>query len=346
MTVDASDPTTTADTAVDTAGTAPALGLTLPQRGALFGVATVGEMLDLAVEADAGGAFDSVWVGDSLTAKPRQESVTMLAAVAARTTTVRLGTACMASFPVRDPVTFAYQWASLDVLSGGRTRLNACTGLVAHDRASAREGAHWGVEDRERAARMEEHIAICRRLWTEDDVTFAGRFRSFEGLTIEPKPVQRPCPVWIAANPFPGPFYERSLRRVATLADGWMSVELAPGMLGDAWRHVRAYLEKGGRDPEAFPTVAYHNVNVAADRGAALEETSRFLDAYYGPSFTDAMKAAWTAAGTVDEVAADLRALVAAGARSIAVRFTSWDQRGQFKRFVEEVVPRLRTAAA
>src|SRR6266568_4806874 len=80
---------------------------------------------------------------------------------------------CMASFPVRDPVIFAYQWATLDLLSAGRMLLAACTGIVAGG-ASAREGALWGVADRERAARLAENIDICRRLWSEDDVTFSG----------------------------------------------------------------------------------------------------------------------------------------------------------------------------
>src|SRR5262249_57574614 len=80
---------------------------------------------------------------------------------------VTLGVGCMASFPVRDPVIFAYQWATLDLLSGGRMLLAACTGIVAGG-ASAREGSLWGVADRERAARLAENIDICRRLWSKD----------------------------------------------------------------------------------------------------------------------------------------------------------------------------------
>ncbi|MDX1385611.1 MAG: LLM class flavin-dependent oxidoreductase, partial [Thermoanaerobaculia bacterium] len=171
---------------------APAFGLTLPQRGVLFGVMSYAEMLDLAAEADGCDLFDSVWVGDSLTAKPRPESIGLLGALATKTSRLRLGVGCMASFPVRDPRVFAYQWASLDQLSNGRMALAACTGLVAGG-ASAREGAIWGVADKQRAARLEENIDICRRLWQEEDVSFEGRFTSFEGATIEIKPVQDPC---------------------------------------------------------------------------------------------------------------------------------------------------------
>ncbi len=67
------------------------IGLTLPNRGVLFGATTAAEMLDLAEIADQSGAFQSVWVGDSLFGKPRMESITLLAGVAARTKHVRLG---------------------------------------------------------------------------------------------------------------------------------------------------------------------------------------------------------------------------------------------------------------
>src|SRR6478609_1883241 len=109
------------------------LGFTLPNRGVLFDVTTASEMLDLAEIADRSGAFHSVWVGDSLFGKPRMESIALLAGVAGRTKRVRLGPACMASFPLRDPVLLAYQWASLDLLAEGRTVLVVCTGIIPQE---------------------------------------------------------------------------------------------------------------------------------------------------------------------------------------------------------------------
>src|SRR6185312_8593545 len=106
------------------------IGLTLPNRGVLFGVTTPEQMLRMSEIADQSGAFQSIWVGDSLLGKPRMESITLLSGIAARTKNVRLGPACMASFPLRDPVLLAYQWASLDLLAEGRTVLVACTGIV------------------------------------------------------------------------------------------------------------------------------------------------------------------------------------------------------------------------
>jgi len=78
-------------------------GLTLPQRAALFGASSMPEMFDLARQADTNPLFDSAWVGDSLMAKPRPESLTMLGALAGITQNLKLGVGCMASFPVRVP---------------------------------------------------------------------------------------------------------------------------------------------------------------------------------------------------------------------------------------------------
>src|SRR6185437_3143841 len=87
-------------------------------------------MIELAELADRSDVFDSAWVSDSLLAKPRPEAITLLAAIAARPRRVRIGTACLASFPLRDPVLLAAQWATLDQLAHGRTVLTICSGIV------------------------------------------------------------------------------------------------------------------------------------------------------------------------------------------------------------------------
>jgi alkanesulfonate monooxygenase SsuD/methylene tetrahydromethanopterin reductase-like flavin-dependent oxidoreductase (luciferase family) len=296
-------------------------------------------MLALAREADRNRLFDSVWVGDSIMAKPRPESVALLGALASATERVRLGVGCMASFPIRDPIQFAYQWATLDLVSNGRMQLAVCTGIVAGG-VSAREGAVWGVTDGSRGNRMAENIAILRRLWSEDNVTFAGKYRSFSGVTVSPRPVQRPCPIWIAANPF-APNVDKPLERVAKIADGWMTVQLFPKMFASNWAKVSGFLGKHGKDPAAFPNIAYHNININPDRAAALNESKRFLDEYYGPVFTPEMVEAWTAAGTPAQCADNLNALARDGAKAITLRITGWDQRGQFERLVNEVLPRV-----
>lgn len=324
-------------------------GLTLPQRGALFGATTIRELLDLTQEADANPLFDSVWVGDSLMAKPRPESLTLLGALAGVTERLTLGVGCMASFPVRDPFVFAYQWANLDFISQGRMLLAACTGIVRGG-ASAAEGANWGVLDKERASRLEENIELVRALWAGGKVTHEGRWHSLQDAFVEPLPVQDPCPVWIASNPFPSEsqpqVWERALHRVARMADGWMTVQMFPGMFKTNWSKIEGFLAQENRDAASFPNIAYHNVSIGSDRQTCLEESKRFLDEYYGPVFSPEMVAAWTAAGSPDEVVDQLTALAHEGAKSITLRATSWHQRDQYQRLVDEILPRVRERVA
>ncbi|MGI9597823.1 MAG: LLM class flavin-dependent oxidoreductase [Acidimicrobiales bacterium] len=318
------------------------VGITIPQRGAMIGVAPLGELLELAPRAEATGLFDSAWVGDSLTAKPRPESIALLGTLAGMTERLRLGVGCMASFPIRDPALFAYQWATLDQISGGRMDLAACTGIVSADGASRLEGQNFGgVADVDRPLRLEENIEICRRLWAGDPLSFDGEFTSYEDLTISPKPVQNPCPIWIAANPAPGRYWERSLKRVATLADGFQTCHLAKGVVGAMAHDVLRLRADADLETDGFPIMAYHNVNIGPDRAECLAESKRFLDVYYGPVFNPSMVEAWTAAGTADQCIADLRDLADQGATAVTLRCTSFDQDGQFRLLSDSVLPEL-----
>ena len=315
------------------------LGLTIPQRGVFLGVATWPQMIALAREADQIPLFDSIWVGDSIMAKPRPDSISLLGALSAATSRVKLGVGCMASFPLRDPIVFALQWATLDFISNGRMLLAVCTGIVAGG-VSAREGNVWRIKDSVRGSRMAEHIDICRRLWSEDHVSFDGNYHTFADVTIEPRPVQQPCPIWIAANPQPREV-EKPLRRVAALADGWMSANAFPGLFSANWVKLSGYLKEVGKDPTTYPTIAYHNINIKPDRNAALEESKRFLDEYYGSVFEPSMVEGWTAAGTPQQCVDDLLRLQHIGAKAVTLRITSWDQKGQFDRVVNDVLPKL-----
>jgi len=314
--------------------------LTLPNRGVLFGVTTPGKMLEMAETADRSGLFHDVWVGDSLLGKPRMESLTLLAGIAARTQRVRIAPACMASFPLRDPVLLAYQWASLDLLAGGRTLLIACTGIVPQV-GGALEAAHYGLDNKARVERMVEWITILKRLWTEDDVTFTGRHYRLEGLTIEPKPAAKPRPpIWIANNATGSrDRIERTHRRVARHADGWQT---SLSDLDDvAWRlaDVREKAREQGRNPDALETSLYHNINVNDDRDAALAESKRFLEAYYMVDFPMDRVESWTAAGSPAECIDHLNAYARMGVHTIGLRCTAWDQIGQLRRVIDEVLP-------
>jgi alkanesulfonate monooxygenase SsuD/methylene tetrahydromethanopterin reductase-like flavin-dependent oxidoreductase (luciferase family) len=318
-------------------------GLTLPNRGVLLGITTPEQMLNMASIADESDVFQSVWVGDSLLGKPRMESITLLSGIAVRTSRLRLGPACMASFPLRDPVLLAYQWASLDLLAGGRTVLVVCTGIVPQEGGRI-EGELYGLQRRDRVERMLEWIELIKRLWTEDNVTFEGRHYRCEGISIDPKPTAKPRPpIWIANNPPPGDpeAIRRTLRRVVRHADGWETSLWNPADVGWRLDELRRLAEAEARDPATIETHLYHNINVNEDRQSALEESKRFLDAYYSMDYSPQVVDGWTATGSPDECVAHLRVYKQLGFDEVTLRMTSWDQFGQLERVMREVLPRL-----
>jgi alkanesulfonate monooxygenase SsuD/methylene tetrahydromethanopterin reductase-like flavin-dependent oxidoreductase (luciferase family) len=329
---------------------AASFGLILPNRAVILGAVTVRDLLDLTDRGEASGAFDTIWVGDSLLAKPRLESVTLLSALAAVTTRVRLGVGCMATFAHRHPLLLAQQWASLDVLSNGRSWLVVCLGGPNEaGAAQALEHAAMGIQARERIGRLEEGIVILRRLFQEQNVTHHGRFYQFDGVTLQPSPVQTPCPIWIASNPTgltwrggasaSEAVIERSFRRVARYADGWMTNKVTPAQFRQQWGHITAMARAEGRDPARLGNALYHNIHIDEDRRAALAESKTFLDKYYSTNFSASFVEGWTAAGSPKQCIEELQAYFDAGVQHVSLRLTSWDQQGQLKRFLSEVAP-------
>jgi alkanesulfonate monooxygenase SsuD/methylene tetrahydromethanopterin reductase-like flavin-dependent oxidoreductase (luciferase family) len=316
----------------------------------ILGAVAVPDLLDLTERGEASGVFDTIWVGDSLLAKPRLESVTLLSALAAITTRVRLGVGCMATFAHRHPVLFAQQWASLDVLSNGRAWLVVCLGGPNEaGAAQALEHAAMGIHARERIARLEEGIVILRRLFHDTHVSHRGRFYQFDGVTLQPSPVQNPCPIWIASNPTgltwkagasaSEAVIERSFRRVARFADGWMTNKVTPAQFRQQWGRITAMAGEEGRDPTKLGSALYHNININEDRQAALAESKTFLDKYYTADFSPSFVEGWTAAGSPKQCIEELQAYFDAGVQHVSLRMTSWDQQGQLKRFLNEVAP-------
>lgn len=314
-------------------------GLSLPNRGVLFGLTTIAEILDAAALAEESGAFDSVWVGDSFIHKPRLESIVMLSAIAARTRRVRLGTICMATFPLRHPVELALQWASLDQLSNGRTVLGACNGGGFDPELRA-----FGVVRKERVARVEEGIALLRALWGDGEVHHQGRFYRIEGVNLVPKPVQTPCPIWIAVNPRTAiesdPTVSRALERAVRLADGYMTDAVAPEEFRRRWTFMQECAARQGKDLSHFETTIHGMININDDRRMAYEESRDYFREYYTPEWpTKEIVDIWLAYGPPGECAAFVREWLNAGISTPVLRFTSHDQLGQIRRFVDEVLP-------
>ena len=315
-------------------------GLTLANRGVLIGITTVEQMLEMTGIAEASKVYDWVWVGDSILAKPRLEAITLLSAVAARTKRLRMGPACMASMALRNPIVLAYQWASLDLISGGRTVLVACTGLGSAD-LQGNEARAFGMERKDRAPRMEEQIEILKRLWTEDSVSYNGKYYSFEGVTIEPKPAQNPRPpIWTAhAHRGMPKLIERARRRTARLADGYMAANGHPAEYQETVTAIQGHMKEYGRDPGTLDTGLYYNININENRQFAFEESTKFLNAYYMTNFKPEVVKSWLAYGTPEQCIARLREYKEIGIGMITMRLTAWDQMGQLRRCIEEVLP-------
>jgi alkanesulfonate monooxygenase SsuD/methylene tetrahydromethanopterin reductase-like flavin-dependent oxidoreductase (luciferase family) len=331
---------------------ARSFGLILANRAVVLGAVKVPDLVDLTTQAERSGFFDAVWAGDSLLAKPRLESVTLLSALAAVTTKLRLGVGCMATFVHRHPVMLAHQWASLDVLSGGRTLLAVCLGGPSEaNAAQAAEHTIMSIPSAERVGRLEEGIAVLRTLFGGKNVSHRGRFYSFDNVTLEPRPTQQPCPIWIASNPtgltWKGgasaseAVIERSFRRIARHADGWMTNKLSPDEFRRQWSRIGAMAREEGRDPAKLGSALYHNINITENRQQGLEETKGFLDKYYTSNFSREFVEQWTISGGPKQCVEELRAYFDAGVGHMALRFGSWDQVGQFKRFLGEVAPAL-----
>jgi len=327
------------------------LGLLLPNQGVVFGATTVPELLELAEQAEDSGIFEGLWVGDNLLAKPRLESITLLSALAVRTKTSRLGTACMASFPLRHPVVLAAQWSALDCLADGRTVLTACIGGgPAKGNIAGNFGSEYDamqIDPTERVARMEEGIEVLRVLWTQDPANFSGKFFEFEGIAVRPQPVHKPCPpIWIANNPWvfgtsQSGTNNRQVDRVARLADGWMTVGATPEQFGSAWREICDAATHHGRNADELENAIYFNLNLNDDRTKAYTESKRFLDEYYSSDWPEWKVNVWTACGTPADCAERIRAFEPAGAQTMVIRFTSYDQKAQLARFLDEVAPLL-----
>src|SRR5499425_2818096 len=174
-----------------------------------------GPLLDLAARAERLG-FDSVWVGDSLLARPRHDPLTLLAAVAARTRKVALGTAVFLP-ALRNPVVLAHQLATLDQISEGRLVLGAG---IASDVPNIRaEFAAAGVPFEGRVGRMMEGLRLARALWNGEPVDWQGRWPIDKGV-LGPTP-HRPGgpPIWLAGSVGP------ALRRAGRHFDGWFAIE-------------------------------------------------------------------------------------------------------------------------
>jgi alkanesulfonate monooxygenase SsuD/methylene tetrahydromethanopterin reductase-like flavin-dependent oxidoreductase (luciferase family) len=324
-------------------------GLSLSNRAVLFGWATLDDLISAAQTAEASGLFHGVWVGDNLLSKPRVEALITLAAIAARTQRVQLGTICLASFPLRDPILLALQWASLDVLSHGRTILSVCIGGGAQDGPQfAHELEVMHVPSHQRVGRLVEGVTLLRRLWSEARVTHIGKYYQCTDVELLPKPVQQPLPILIASNPkeeqVDTAVVDRILRRVATYGDGWQTDATPVATFRRRFETIRAYAERQGRDASRLDSCLHLMVNINDDRERAYREAETFLASYYGAGAVSRERTElWLAYGPPAAVIEKVQAYVEAGCTTPVLRFVAPNLQEQLQRCIEEVLPAFRS---
>ena len=310
-------------------------GVLLPTRGVLVYADSNGPRVEqtwqMAETAERAG-YDSVWVGDSITSKPRLEPLTAMAAVAARTSRVKIGTAVLLN-ALRHPVHLAHATATIDNISGGRTILGVGAGR-SNNQMFVDEHAAVGVPIAERAARMEESIRVIRALWTGEPVSSDGEFYPLEDVELEPRPVQPSIPLWISSN-----WVRRGLSRVAELGDAWITNVPSTDQFNQCWDRIEQCAGEFGRDPAAIGRCLYISVNLNDSTEAALAEGDQYMQAYYSIPYDRISKQLLCVFGSPQKCIDTILAYKEAGADYFIVRFASPNQMHQMARFTEEVLP-------
>ena len=297
---------------------APRIGYLLPTREQIMeGRPGAAPLLDLAARAESLG-FDSVWVGDSLLARPRHEPLTLLAGVAGRVKRVELGTAVLLP-ALRNPVLLAHQVATLDQVSEGRLILGV--GFAADVPNIRAEFAAAGVPFEKRIGRMMEGLRLCRALWTGEPVTWDGRWQVVGG-TLAPTP-HRPGgpPLWIGGN------LQASLERAGRWFDGWFPISPDAAAFARQWAEVKAIAVDAGRDPAALSGAMYLTVCLDEDASRANTRLDAFLERYYGQPASVLRRRQAHYAGSPSGIAPWLNGYAEAGASHLVLRFAGDHER-------------------
>src|SRR5256886_3052878 len=217
-------------------------GLLLPSREVLlWKESDLAFVVEAARRAETSG-YDSVWVGDSLLARPRGEPLTLLAAVAGATKRVALGTAVLLPL-LRHPISLAHAVATLDRLAEGRLILGIGPG--AELPGTHAELKALGVPSERRVGDMLTAVERCRRLWRNEE----------PGVELSPRPIRTAGPpIWLGGA---GP---RMLRLAGAMFDGWLPLSPTPADYESGLRAVREAAEEAGRAARGGADGAQHSV--------------------------------------------------------------------------------------
>jgi probable F420-dependent oxidoreductase len=300
------------------------------------GAAPLDEFWETARQAEAAG-FDHLWAGDSprisLLDRAHADCLTIMAALAAQTKKIRIGTVPLIA-ALRNPVLLAHQLATLDVISAGRILFGVS--VAPQYKHAEFEFEACGVPFKQRAGRLEESIRVMRRLWTEESFSFAGKYYRFPEIGIQPKPVQRPIPIFVAAGD-----NENALKRVARLGDGWFTV--APTLEKYAARRnkITGFAREAGREVKDIPSALFATFHLEAEAEKAEQEGWTLAENYFRQPRA-ALPHLSPFFDTPESCAQKLQGYVDAGLTAVVARFVSPDVAGQTRLLLNEVRPRLK----
>ncbi len=256
-------------------------------------------------------------------------SLITLAVAAGATSKIKL-MSTVVLLPLYTPMVLAKMTSVLDVASNGRYHLGIGVGGEF-----PKEFEACGVPVKQRGSRANEALQVIKKLWTEKNVSFEGRFSKFSGVTLDPHPVQQPHPpIWVAGRK------ESAMRRAALYADGWIPYMYTPEMLHDSIEKIHQFAKEVGRDLSAFRPGLFIFASVYPNRDEAREQAARALGKNYAQDFSK-IAGRYTLYGNPDDCRKRLKEYVDAGARTVLV---SWacrqeDIEQNMRLIAEEVVP-------
>ncbi len=220
-----------------------------------------GDALGALAEGLEAHGFDSLWLSERISG-PAPDPVLALTYAAARTRRIKLGTS-VSVLPGRSPALVAKEWATLDVLSGGRA-LPAFGLGIAHPV----EQQAFGVARSDRASIFDEALPLLRRLWSEDTVDHDGRWFHYERMSVQPKPAH-PLDVWLGGRA------RSELRRIGRLGDGWLASFTTPEQCKAGRVVIEDEADAHGRtiDPEHFGAMVLYTHDTLPDAFAEAIRT-------------------------------------------------------------------------
>ncbi|MSQ31914.1 MAG: LLM class flavin-dependent oxidoreductase [Dehalococcoidia bacterium] len=269
--------------------------------------------------------FDSIWAIDRLFGPhPVLEPYTVLTWAAASTTRVRIGSTVILA-ALRNPVWLAKEIATLDYMSGGRIDLGISLGGTEQAYTSV------GVPMNQRAGRLVEGIKIMKKLWSEDNVTWQGKYQQLKEATILPKPIQKSIPILIGAT------NDNACARAGRIADGWIANAFSsPEQIKQRWQKVQDGAKTAGRDPGSLSCSKLLYLWVDDDEEKAKKIAFDFYQSQY-PSI-NVMN--FMACGPADKCSKFIQAYLDAGVTNIILGPTGLDIK-QLETIKKDIVPKL-----